>query len=288
MNPLDLLKVKFQVMTSKPVGGVGKQILLSLREIYQVAGVKGLYRGLIPNIAGNAASWGLYFWFYNILKRNASGNDPDQKLSAGTYLICSAEASAVTAVLTNPLWLVRVRMFASQPSAPAPYRGLYNGLSTIYQTEGFRGLFRGTTLALVGVSNGAVQFVVYEKMKQWGFDRKRKRFERAGIPWTADVDRLSNFAYSLMSISSKIVALSVTYPYQVVRSRLQNDGLKKTFPDIPTTIKRTWSSDGIKGFYRGLGTNMVRVLPGTCITFVVYENLAWLLRTTAAKRQAHV
>jgi solute carrier family 25 folate transporter 32 len=30
----------------------------------------------------------------------------------------------------------------------------------------------------------------------------------------------------------------------------------------------------------------VRVLPGTCVTFVVYENLAWLLRSTAAKRES--
>ena len=30
----------------------------------------------------------------------------------------------------------------------------------------------------------------------------------------------------------------------------------------------------------------MRVLPGTCVTFVVYENLAWLLRTTAAKRES--
>ena len=40
----------------------------------------------------------------------------------------------------------------------------------------------------------------------------------------------------------------------------------------------------MRGFYRGLGTNLVRVLPGTCVTFVVYENLAWLLRTSAAAR----
>ena len=33
--------------------------------------------------------------------------------------------------------------------------------------------------------------------------------------------RQSNLAYSFMSISSKIVSLAVTYPYQVVRSRVQ-------------------------------------------------------------------
>lgn len=61
MHPLDLLKVKFQVATSKPQGGIGKQIWLSLKDIKVQEGWKGLYRGVGPNIAGNASSWGLYF-----------------------------------------------------------------------------------------------------------------------------------------------------------------------------------------------------------------------------------
>lgn len=61
MHPLDLLKIKFQVSTSKPQGGVGKQIWYSLRDIHAEQGWKGLYRGVGPNIAGNASSWGLYF-----------------------------------------------------------------------------------------------------------------------------------------------------------------------------------------------------------------------------------
>ena len=51
------------------------------------------------------------------------------------------------------------------------------------------------------------------------------------------------------------------------------------------TARTVIQQDGIRGFYRGLGTNLVRVLPGTCVTFVVYENLAWLLRTSAAARE---
>jgi hypothetical protein len=61
MNPLDLLKVKFQVTTTNPSGNLGKHIWLSLKDIQQSQGWKGLYRGIIPNIAGNASSWGLYF-----------------------------------------------------------------------------------------------------------------------------------------------------------------------------------------------------------------------------------
>ena len=55
---------------------------------------------------------------------------------------------------------------------------------------------------------------------------------------------------------------------------------------IPSTIAHTWAHEGIAGFYRGLATNVVRVLPGTCVTFVVYENIAWLLKRTASRRRS--
>jgi Mitochondrial carrier protein len=61
MNPLDLLKVKFQVSTRAPGSGVGRGIWLALRDIHASEGWRGLYRGLGPNVAGNASSWGLYF-----------------------------------------------------------------------------------------------------------------------------------------------------------------------------------------------------------------------------------
>lgn len=64
MHPLDLLKVKFQVATGPPAGGIGKQIWLSLKNIWIKGGIRGLYRGVGANVAGNASSWGLYFWLY--------------------------------------------------------------------------------------------------------------------------------------------------------------------------------------------------------------------------------
>ncbi|KAG5634690.1 hypothetical protein H0H81_001095 [Sphagnurus paluster] len=188
--------------------------------------------------------------------------------------------------MTNPLWLVRVRMFTTRADSPTAYRSLWDGLSTIVRTEGALGLFRGTSLALVGVSNGAIQFVAYEKMKKWGFDRKKRHYQKTGQEWNTDADKLSNTAYTFMSITSKLAALALTYPYQVVRSRIQDNAAAAQFPTIPATVKRTWAQEGLRGFYRGLGTNLVRVLPGTCVTFVVYENLAWLLRSTAEKREA--
>jgi len=186
--------------------------------------------------------------------------------------------------MTNPIWVVKVRLFTTPPNDPAAYRGLWHGLWSVGRTEGLRGLYRGTSLALFGVSNGALQFMAYEEMKKWGFARLRRRAATQGVEFDETSAKLTNTAYTLMSGASKLVALTATYPYQVVRARIQNNAQAHLYPTIPICIARTWKDEGVRGFYRGLATNLVRVLPGTCVTFVVYENLAWLLRTQGAKR----
>ncbi|GJJ07663.1 hypothetical protein Clacol_001868 [Clathrus columnatus] len=258
MHPLDLLKIKFQVSTSRPQGGIGRQIYTSLKDIYQSRGVQGLYRGVGPNIAGNASSWGLYFLFaqytvsYHMLKRHVLGGNTDQSRPLG-ILLCSAEASAATALLTNPIWVVKVRMFTTNSDTP-------DGLREIYRYEGLRGLYRGTWLALFGVSNGALQFMAYEEMKRWAFRRKKRQYIKTNQPWTPEVERLSNTTYTIMSGASKVAALASTYPYQVVRSRLQNNATAHLYPNMRTTIRRTWAQEGFAGFYRGLGTNL-QIIP---------------------------
>ena len=67
---------------------------------------------------------------------------------------------------------------------------IVDGLSKIVRQEGPLGLFRGTSLALVGVSSGSIQFMVYEKMKSWGFERKRRQYARAGKVYGAEADKL--------------------------------------------------------------------------------------------------
>lgn len=96
---------------------------------------------------------------------------------------------------------------------------------------------------MVGVSNGALQFMAYERIKTLAFKQKRKSFEKAGKPWTTEDDKLvgsrapgcnvsstdllslspskSNITYIMASGASKIFALAISYPYQVVRARIQ-------------------------------------------------------------------
>jgi solute carrier family 25 (mitochondrial folate transporter), member 32 len=88
---------------------------------------------------------------YNMLKKRASSSDDPERqhetMSAMSYLVCSAQASefailrfldavdsdysntlltgVATAILTNPIWVVKVRMFTTKPASPTSYRNLF-------------------------------------------------------------------------------------------------------------------------------------------------------------------
>lgn len=108
-----------------------------------------------------------------MIKARKAGKDPSKRLSAPQHLAASVEAGVYSAVVTNPLWVVKTRMFTTRAEAQGAYRGVLHGLWTIGKTEGIPGLWKGTTLALIGISNGAIQFMTYEHLKRWGKDRKR-------------------------------------------------------------------------------------------------------------------
>ncbi|GAA5823503.1 hypothetical protein JCM11251_000659 [Rhodosporidiobolus azoricus] len=320
MQPLDLLKVQLQVSTApKGARGTLGQIAWGLREITRKeGGVKGLYRGIAPNLVGNASSWGFYFLWYTMLKESLFPNQPEgKKLNAGQHLLASATSGVITAVMTNPLWVVKTRMYTTSASSQHAYRGVLHGLTTLARTEGLAGLSKGLTLAIIGVSNGAIQFMVYEELKKRRFEAKKRRL--GGVGDQKALGTLSNTEYIIMSGSAKLVAIGITYPYQVIRSRIQyqpqfsqpvlssaassstsspaapllgSSSPTKPLPpsssstpsiapyrSIPDVLRRTYAQEGLGGFYKGLATNAVRILPGTCVTFVVYERVAgWLAK----------
>lgn len=272
LHPLDLVKTRFQVNTAARSEIISKPYLYTfryLKDIYSRFGLRGgLYQGLSANLAGSTASWGLYFYLYDWTKtlfpQNAAGT-----LSSGNYFIASSAAAAVTVLFTNPLWMIKTRLCMQVPGNPSNYKGLVDAFVRISREEGIRGLYRGLVPGLFGVSHGAIQFMVYEQLKNHRNSDKQKI---KGKP--------SAMEYLLMSSTSKTIAMLVTYPYQVVRSRLQvrlEEG-KFSYKGLFDVLKRTVSQEGLWAFYRGIIPSTIRVLPGTCITFLVYEKVSSMLR----------
>jgi solute carrier family 25 (mitochondrial folate transporter), member 32 len=133
-------------------------------------------------------------------------------------------------------------MLSSGRNAPGAYQNMTEGAVKLYQTEGIKGFYRGLLPSLFGVSHGAIQFVAYEQLKH-------HRQAQLG-PGT----ELSNWDYLSLSGLSKIFAGSITYPYQVIRSRLQTYNAGQQYQGLGDVVVQVWKREGPVGFYKGYKT----------------------------------
>ena len=148
-------------------------------------------------------------------------------------------AGGLTALCTNPIWVVKTRMLSTSKDTPGAYRGIGQGITSIVRKEGLRGLYRGLLPSLFGVSHGAVQFAAYEKLKNY---RARNR---------GDGSSLSSWDFLTLSALSKIFAGTVTYPYQVLRARMQTYDAQRTYKSVGDLLAQIIRKEGLKGFYKG-------------------------------------
>ena len=88
--------------------------------------------------------------------------------------------------------------------------------------------------------------------------------------------QLNTFHFSTFSSVSKVLAVVCTYPFQLVRARLQDQ--HQSYKNIFDVIGKTYKNERFYGFYKGLIPCLLRVTPAASVTFIVYENLLTFLK----------
>ncbi|XP_022151902.1 nicotinamide adenine dinucleotide transporter 1, chloroplastic [Momordica charantia] len=277
--PLDVIKTRFQVH-GLPKIGKGSLIVGSLQDIFHKEGLRGMYRGLSPTVLALLPNWAVYFTIYGQLKIFLGSDDESHQLSVGANMMAAAGAGAATTIATNPLWVVKTRLQTQgMKSGVLPYRNTVSALRRIAFEEGIRGLYSGLVPALAGVSHVAIQFPTYEKIKCY-LARKDN----------TTMDKLSARDVAVASSVSKIFASTLTYPHEVVRSRLQAQGFhsEKRYSGVIDCAKKVFQQDGLPGFYRGCATNLLRTTPAAVITFTSFEMIhRFLVNMYPPDPQAH-
>ncbi|KAK9365769.1 mitochondrial carrier domain-containing protein [Lipomyces kononenkoae] len=266
VHPLDLIKVRLQIdnKNRSHIGGI-LHILRDLRA--SEAPLREAYRGLIPNLIGNTVSWGSYFFWYELIKAQIAPISGSDDLSFTDYMLSAGTSGCLTALLTNPIWVLKTRILSTNSTVGGAYKGTLDGLHKIWLYEGMRGFYRGFLPSLIGVGHGAIQLVFYEELKSWYVTGTTSAKGQK-----VNMNELSTLQYITFSALSKIGASLIMYPYQVIRSRLQRYDADNVYLSMMDVIKKTSREEGIFGFYKGLLPNLFRVVPATCVTFVVYEN----------------
>ncbi|CAN1300330.1 Mitochondrial adenine nucleotide transporter ADNT1 [Linum perenne] len=153
---------------------------------------------------------------------------------------------------------------------------LLQGLKYIWRTEGFKGLFKGngTNCARI-VPNSAVKFFSYEEASKgilWFYRRQTGKDDAQLTP----VLRLGAGA------CAGIIAMSATYPMDMVRGRLtvQTDQSPRQYRGIAHALSTVLKEEGPRALYKGWLPSVIGVVPYVGLNFAVYESLKdWLLKS---------
>jgi len=78
---------------------------------------------------------------------------------------------------------------------------------------------------------------------------------------------------------SGALAQTVSYPFEIVRRRMQVGGI--TRPDrllkVGETVSAIWNASGWRGFYVGLSIGYLKVVPMTAVSFAVWQGMKRML-----------
>ncbi|KAL7751759.1 hypothetical protein RI367_002758 [Sorochytrium milnesiophthora] len=275
--PLDVVKTRLQ--SSGSAQSRYRGTVHALITIWKEEGYRGWYRGLAPTMLGYLPSWALYFLVYDDLKRElgelVDSRDIGWAKGAPINIASAMGAGAVSTTATNPLWVVKTRFMTQGPNTSYHYSSISDSFVKIYQKEGIAGFYKGLGTSLLGVSHAAVHFPTYEKLKliMGNFETTGKLSLRANAD-SSTPQRLSTASLLVASCISKMIASMITYPHEVLRTRLQNQTDEVRYKSLRHCIRVMYREEGMRGFYRGLGTNLLRTVPNSAITLFTYERLS--------------
>jgi len=276
--PLIFLSTRAAVETTAD----NQRLHQAIINIIKREGILGLYSGLESSLLGIAITNGVYYYVYErsrgiILKTRSGGKG----LTTAESILTGMIAGSVTTILSNPIWVIQTSQAvhtlnhskSSQREVSMEKFGFFKTAKSILTKDGIQAFWRGIGPALVLVINPVLQYTVFEQLKNSLIANRTKKLRAMGVGAVA-VSVLSDWDFFLLGAFSKLVATGSTYPYIVVKSRLQAGhahALKyKSSLDGMLSILR---EEGVGGLYKGLGSKLLQSVLTAAILFAVQRRI---------------
>ncbi|CAL8401616.1 unnamed protein product [Boreogadus saida] len=179
-QPTDVVKVRFQAQARLEDGGGGgggrrryNGTMDAYRTIARTEGVRGLWRGCLPNITRNAIVNCAELVTYDLIKELILKH---QLMTDNLPCHFSAAFAAgfCTTVVASPVDVVKTRFMNSEPGR---YDGAMRCALTMLRKEGFSAFYKGFVPSFLRMGSwNVVMFVSYEQIKR-GLSRAQQSWE---------------------------------------------------------------------------------------------------------------
>lgn len=269
LQPLDTCKTRLQVARHADRGAVAlRRILLP-----DGSGLRGLYRGVVPGVAGIVPAAAVYMVTFQTLRLRLAARFPRRRND-----VVVAAAAALGDVAAS---LVRVPCeVLKQRLQVGVYTDVRAALSSI-GVSGFRKLYAGLGAQLTrDVPYAAAEFVVYENLKAAALKRAA-----AAQPFR-DADRELGRRESLLvgAVAGAFAAI-ISNPADVVKTRLMTQvrpgagamlgaGMARVpYRGVRDAMVRVAREEGLNAFAKGITPRIATKALQSAMFFAAYEGL---------------
>ncbi|XP_015927648.1 mitochondrial basic amino acids transporter isoform X2 [Parasteatoda tepidariorum] len=226
-------------------------------------------------MAGLAAVNAIVFGVYgNLVRASTSDNLLLNQFLAGST------AGVVQSLVTSPMELAKTRMqlqgqenrlvrTAYWTRNSVTYKNPVDCLVKAFKMEGTRGLYRGLWCTILRDAPGfGVYFSSYEYL-------------------TSKVTKGNTL--SLLSVGglAGVISWIVIYPFDVIKSRLQVDGMDgkpRKYNNLFDCVRKSYKEEGLQVFTRGLNSTIIRAFPTNAATFAVFTWVFMIFESPSAPK----
>ena len=256
IHPIDMVKVRLQLVGEGAKGSQGANPLALARAIIAEGSFLRLYNGLsaayLRQFTYTTLRIGFFDSFLGYFRRSAEqrGTTLGFKERAAAAL----SAGGLASWMANPaeVALVRMQSDGMRPAAQrANYRSVFHALINIARNEGIRGLWRGsgpTVTRACATNFGQLAFFAESK------DQLRRRTTLSDQTQTFTASAIAGFFAAFFSL-----------PFDFMKTRLQKsanhaDGSPAYRGMVDCAVKVA-RDEGLLRFYRGFGMYFLRIAP---------------------------
>ena len=218
----------------------------TLRAVLKIEGPRYLWKGNGVNCLRAFPQFSVNYAVFEYSKMNLFSNIENKQAQ---NFLAGAVSGCTALCCMYPLETLRSRL-SLQTS-----HNHYLSINDAFQKMTFRDMYKGLRMSLLG-------FGPYNALNFSSYFYLTHQFEQ--LPIEKNVQKL------LAGGLSGLGAVSITYPSDLIRRRLQLQGFDKSVPPyhgIRDCISKVIRDEGVKGLYRGLLATYIKLFPTTAIQF---------------------
>ncbi|XP_068878601.1 mitochondrial adenyl nucleotide antiporter SLC25A24 isoform X2 [Aphelocoma coerulescens] len=235
-------------------------IASGFKQMLKEGGVRSLWRGNGVNVVKIAPETAIKFWAYEQYKKILTREDG--KLGTVERFVSGSLAGATAQTSIYPMEVLKTRLAVGKTGQ---YSGMFDCAKKILKREGPKAFYKGYIPNILGIIPYAgIDLAVYELLKSTWLEHYASSSANPGVFVLLGCGTVSSTCGQLAS-----------YPLALIRTRMQAQASVEGAPQLNMVglFQRIVATEGLRGLYRGIAPNFMKVLPAVSISYVVYEKM---------------